>query len=127
MTLSCKIAQLITQLPELKWDVSAAKRKQSASDFHWFSPILKQQLSQIHVDAVVSPNSLEQLISLVQHCVRDQIPITVRGGGTGNYGQALPLKGGVVIDFTAFNQVIDIDEVNGVVCAQAGIVKSIKM
>jgi hypothetical protein len=121
MTLSHKIDKLVNHLPQLKWDLTPMKLKQSASDFHWFSPILKQQLSDVQVDAVVRPQSLTELQDLVSHCVLDKIPMTVRGGGTGNYGQSLPLHGGVVIDFTGFNQILDFDELNGVVTVQAGI------
>src|SRR5262249_28766234 len=37
--------------------------------------------------------------------VKHRIPLTVRGGGTGNYGQSVPLKGGVLVDMTGFNKV----------------------
>ncbi len=36
------------------------------------------------------------------------IPVTPRGTGTGNYGQAMPLSGGVMLDLAGFNKVIDI-------------------
>ncbi|MCH4247721.1 MAG: FAD-binding oxidoreductase [Acinetobacter populi] len=121
MNLSEKINHLITTLPELKWDTSEIRKKQTSSDFHWFSPILKQQLAHIQVDAVVCPRNIEELKTLIHHAVHDQIPLTVRGGGTGNYGQSLPLHGGIVIDFTAFNQILSFDQSNAVVHAQAGI------
>ncbi len=33
------------------------------------------------------------------------IPVTPRGTGTGNYGQAMPLSGGIVLDLSGFNRV----------------------
>ncbi len=36
------------------------------------------------------------------------IPVTPRGGGTGNYGQAMPLSGGVVLNLAEMNQVLSI-------------------
>ena len=32
------------------------------------------------------------------------MPITIRGSGTGNYGQTAPLHGGVVLDMSGYNQ-----------------------
>ncbi len=37
-------------------------------------------------------------------CARHRVPLTLRGGATGNYGQCVPLEGGVVLDMTAMNR-----------------------
>ena len=38
-------------------------------------------------------------------CARRRIPITPRGGATGNYGQAVPLAGGVLLDMSAMTRI----------------------
>ena len=50
--------------------------------------------------------------------MRQRTPLTVRGGGTGNYGQCVPLHGGVTLDISALNQVLRIEP--GWASVQAG-------
>ena len=52
-------------------------------------------------------------------CARDAIPITLRGSGTGNYGQSVPLRGGVLLDLSGYNGFGWVRD--GVGRAQAGI------
>ncbi|MEB3227688.1 MAG: FAD-binding oxidoreductase [Synechocystis sp.] len=79
-----------------------------STDFHHFSPILTPQLQGKRADVVVLARSEAEVIRLVQSCVAQQIPLTVRGAGTGNYGQAVPLAGGVVLDLSQMQTIIDI-------------------
>ena len=53
-------------------------------------------------------------------CARHGVPLTPRGAGTGNYGQAVPLQGGVVLDTSALQQVRDFDPRTGVLIAEPG-------
>ena len=48
------------------------------------------------------------------------IPVTVRGAGTGNYGQAVPLYGGVVLDLARMDQIEEIQP-EGVAVCQPGV------
>ena len=116
-----RVQQLAKSANTLHFDFSESKKKQMSSDFHWFSPILKQQLNGLQADAVVMPKSVDELKELVRNCVKYEVPLTIRGSGTGNYGQSIPIQGGIAVDFTALNKIHHFDAENGVIHAQAGI------
>ena len=113
------VEQMLLALPDLEWTLQAPKVKRLSRDFHWFSPVLKQQLENKQADAVVRPRNEEELSLLVKACVQHGLPLILRGGATGNYGQLVPLQGGILVDMTAFNQVVELGE--GRLRAQAGI------
>jgi FAD/FMN-containing dehydrogenase len=60
--------------------------------------ILNEQLDGKSADLIVSPRDERDVIRAAAVCARHRVPITVRAGGTGNHGQAVPLKGGVLLD-----------------------------
>jgi FAD/FMN-containing dehydrogenase len=51
---------------------------------------------------------------------RRGVPLVARGAGTGNYGQAVPLRGGIVLDLSNLRDVVSFDARDGVVRAGAG-------
>ena len=76
-----------------------------SKDFYWYSPVLKRQLDDKVGDIVVAPRSEAEVLRVARACVAAKVPLTVRGAGTGNYGQAVPLEGGVILDMTAMKAV----------------------
>jgi len=74
-------------------------------DYYHFSPILQKQLADKRGDLAVRPTTEAEVIQIVTACVEHKIPITVRGAGTGNYGQCIPLEGGVILDLSKMNQI----------------------
>jgi FAD/FMN-containing dehydrogenase len=64
-----------------------------SKDYYWYSPVLKPLLQNKRADAIVVPESEEQIASVLAFAYRHEIPVTTRGSGTGNYGQAVPLEG----------------------------------
>jgi FAD/FMN-containing dehydrogenase len=74
---------------------SAVKAK--SRDFFWYSPVLKDRLDHVVADFVVSPRSEAEVIEVLRVCYAHDVPVTTRGAGTGNYGQAMPLAGGCVM------------------------------
>ncbi len=75
-------------------------------DFFWYSPILKEELRGKAADLVVMPRHEADILHVARECTARRIPIVVRGGGTGNYGQMVPLAGGVLLDVSGINRVL---------------------
>lgn len=80
-------------------DEAQVVRKRSR-DFFWYSPILNQQLADKSADIIAMPRDEAEVVRIAAACARRRIPLTVRAAGTGNYGQAVPLEGGVLLDIT---------------------------
>jgi FAD/FMN-containing dehydrogenase len=97
----------------------AAAIAAKSRDYFWYSPILQAQLDGKVGDIVVKPKTEAEVIRVAAACARHHLNVTVRGGGTGNYGQCVPLAGGVVLDITGLNRVIKVD--NGSVTCEPGI------
>ena len=98
-----RIANLPLELPALDWVTDAARVARLSQDFAWFSPVLKRQLADKTAEIAVRPRTEAEIGAVVAACARHAIPITVRGSGTGNYGQAIPLHGGVILDMSGYN------------------------
>ncbi|RWG65773.1 FAD-binding oxidoreductase, partial [Mesorhizobium sp.] len=99
------IAALKRDLEGLKIDDHPAIVQQKSRDFYWYSPVLKQQLDHVTGDLIVTPKNEDEVIRVLAACHRHGVPVTPRGSGTGNYGQAMPLSGGVVLNLAEMNEV----------------------
>lgn len=77
-------------------------------DYYWYSPILKEELDPCRGQLLVVPKDEAEVIAIASAAARHRIPLTVRGGGTGNYGQCTPLQGGVILEITKLDRVLDI-------------------
>ena len=89
-----------------------------SKDYFWYSPILNDLLQDKLGELVVVPQSVEEVTAVAALIARYKLPLTLRGGGTGNYGQCVPLEGGVIMDLTRLDKVREIRE--GYVRVEAG-------
>ncbi|QCI63765.1 FAD-binding oxidoreductase [Phreatobacter stygius] len=112
------IAGLIAALGDIPVITEPVIVRRRSRDFFWYSPILAEELKSVAADIIVKPRDEADVIQTAAACARLRIPLTARAGGTGNYGQAMPLAGGVLLDMTALDQVIW--QKPGVVRVQAG-------
>ena len=87
-------------------DDNARTVQQKSRDFYWYSPILKELLDAVCGDFVVAPRNEAEIVDILATCHRHDVPVTVRGAGTGNYGQAMPLAGGAVLHMKHMKNVI---------------------
>ena len=113
------IERLQAETGDLDWITDESRVARLSQDFYWYSPVLKRQLDGKRAAAAVRPRTEDEIRRLVGACARFSVPITVRGSGTGNYGQAVPLRGGIVLDMSGYGAVLWSRP--GIARAQAGI------
>jgi len=89
-------------------------------DFYWYSPILRPQLVDKRGEVAVQPISVEEILAILRYAGRHEIPVTTRGAGTGNYGQCVPLSGGIVLDLSLMDKLEAITP-EGVAVCQPGL------
>ena len=92
------IAGLIAALGDIPVVTEMGVVRRKSRDFFWYSPILNKRLHGLAADVIVEPRDEADVLVTLAACVERRIPVTARGGATGNYGQAVPLKGGVLLD-----------------------------
>ena len=81
--------KFISELGDIPYFRQETIRRVKSRDFYWYSPVLKRQLDHCIADLIVQPSDREQLKQVIKLVVTYQIPITLRGRGSGNYGQAV--------------------------------------
>lgn len=100
------LAALRAELADLTIYDDAPSLRMHSRDFFWFSPVLKPDLEGKQAELVILPRTRDEVRRVASACARHRVPLTVRGGGTGNYGQAVPLVGGVVLNMTRLDRVV---------------------
>ena len=71
-------------------------------------------------EVVICPKETEDVRKVVEIAFKHGIPVTAGGGLTGMAGGAVPIHGGIYIDATSMNRIIEIDKANQTVRAQGG-------
>ncbi|MBU8543668.1 MULTISPECIES: FAD-binding oxidoreductase [Roseomonadaceae] len=70
------------------------------------SPLLRKALAGKTADLIVAPRDRAELLRVIQQAVRLRIPLVPRGGGTANYGQSVPLAGGILLDLRGLDGIL---------------------
>ncbi|MFT8351929.1 FAD-binding oxidoreductase [Clostridium saccharoperbutylacetonicum] len=72
-------------------------------------------------DIVVQATSAEEVSKVMKYAYESNIPVTPRGSGTGLVGAAVPLKGGIVIDLSRMNRILELDDENLTLTLEPGV------
>jgi FAD/FMN-containing dehydrogenase len=94
--------------------------EQLSRDFYWYSPVLRKQLDGKTAKIAVQPRTAEEIQKVLRYCYANDLPVTARGAGTGNYGQAVPLRGGIILDLSSMDRIEQITA-DGVAVCQPGV------
>ncbi len=60
-------------------------------------------------DAVIRPVSTEEVSTILRFAYDNEIPVTPRGAGTNLVGSTVPDHGGIILDLTLMNRMIELD------------------
>ncbi|MEN0015585.1 MAG: FAD-binding oxidoreductase [Solirubrobacteraceae bacterium] len=93
-------------------------REKASLDGSAMSPVISGQYPLGLADLVAFPASADEIAVVVAAAVRHGVPITTRGKGTGNYGQAIPMYGGLVLDTSKASAIVEVGD--GLITAEAG-------
>jgi hypothetical protein len=110
---------LIADLSGLEIITDPTQVTKLSQDYYTYSPILQALLAEKRGDLVVRPTNETEVLKVAQVCVKHKVPLTVRGAGTGNYGQCVPLHGGVILDLSNLQQIKWIKP--GIACVEPGV------
>ena len=107
------------ELAGIKTTANSDRLTKLSLDYYHFSPILTEQLQDKRGELAVFPITESEVLRVARTCLKHKVPLTVRGAGTGNYGQCIPLNGGVILDISQMNQIISLQP--GIACVQPGV------
>lgn len=73
-------------------------------------------------NAAVWPETTEQVSEIVKFANEHKIPVVPRGAGTSLSGGAIPIHGGIIIDLSKMNRILEMSIENRYIRVQAGVV-----
>ena len=73
-------------------------------------------------DVVIRPGSAQEVSGIFRIANEKLIPVYPRGAASGLTGGAVPVHGGIALDMTRMNRIIEIDEANLIATVEPGVV-----
>ncbi|MGI6038345.1 MAG: FAD-binding oxidoreductase [Limnochordia bacterium] len=80
------------------------------------------RINQFRADYVVLPRSTQEVIAVVRYAGERGIPLTPRGSGSGESCGAVPVQGGIVLDFSLWRDVVKLDVPNMQIIVRPGMI-----
>jgi len=73
-------------------------------------------------DVVVTPKTAEEVSAVMKLAYERGVPVYARGTGSGLTGGAVPVRGGIVLDFCSMNRILEIDPAASLAWVEPGVV-----
>lgn len=71
--------------------------------------------------ALVFPQSTEEVSKILKYAHKHGIPVTPRGAGTNLVGSTVPVDGGIILDFSHMDKILELDENTMTITVQPGL------
>jgi glycolate oxidase len=72
-------------------------------------------------DVLLRVHSTKEVAAVMKYAYEHTIPVVVRGAGSGLVGGAVPIEGGIMLDMTLMNHILELDEANLTVTVEPGV------
>lgn len=95
------------------------ERRMYARDLAPLPSLLVRPFFHTLPDAVARPRSADELGQILRHATADRLPVTPRAGATTSFLNAVPVRGGLVVDLNDMRGMLALDEERGTVTVQA--------
>src|SRR5699024_7207000 len=120
MTQSTVLESLNSFLKDDQISVDSETIDKLSADYYWYSPVLTEMLKDKKAEVVIFVESEEDIRNTLAYAAKARIPLTVRGSGTGNYGQSVPMEGGILLETTRMNKVLEVKK--GSIDVETGVI-----
>lgn len=113
----------IDELSEVVGTASAdpEDRAAAARDWSWPSLFAAQHGRPALPDVVVRAAEEDEIAATLRLATEHGVPVVPRGGGSGVMGAAVPYSGGVVVDVSAMDRILEVDDLSLTATVEAGL------
>ena len=73
-------------------------------------------------DAVVFPVSTQEVSEIMKYSYENEIPVTPRGAGTNLVGSTVPVSGGIILDLSRMNRILELDTATFTATVEPGVI-----
>lgn len=122
MTTSDKIlSEIISRLGQAHASVDPIEKLVYAHDLAVLPKFVKL-LFNTTPDVIVKPKNTEQVAEVIKLANEYKIPVIPRGSATWGFGGTVPVRGGIILDLTGLDRIVHLDEKNGLLTVECGVV-----
>lgn len=120
-TTAAALGELRTRLADVPFESDEDQVRALSIDTYWKEKALAAAGRPSLGDAVVRPRDATEVARVLAAATDLGVPVTPRAGGSGSQGGAIPDRGGIVLDTSALDRILELDEVSNTVRVQAGV------